>query len=135
MQGASVTAASVVGVVRDKLGRSGEAVHICVSDVSDGHTHQGFIDGRALSKDGLELLVFVVDDCFEGMKTLERHRHINNLLWEELEANQIHSLQIKAYTVKQWEAKGKPTAFRPGTACSQVEPKPLSRDDRLRSEL
>lgn len=124
---------TVVATVQEKLRRSGSAVHVCVSDVSDGHTYAGYADGRALSKDGLELLVLVVDDGFEGMNTLERHRHVNNILWEEFQSNKIHSLQIKAQTVKQWEARGRPATFRPGTACSQYTLP--EKGDRLRSEL
>lgn len=78
--------------VRDKL-RDG-SIHVCVSDVSDGHTKAGALDGRALNKDGLELLILMVSDVFVGKSTLDRHRYVNSLLWDKFEDGSIHSVQV-----------------------------------------
>ena len=48
--------------------------------------------------------VVVVSDVFEGVKLLQRHRDVNEILKEEL-AGPVHALSISAKTPSQWEKK------------------------------
>lgn len=45
--------------------------------------------------------VVIVSDQFDGIKLLERHRLVQDILSEEL-ASQIHALSIQAKTPTQW---------------------------------
>ncbi|XP_014749238.1 PREDICTED: bolA-like protein 2 [Sturnus vulgaris] len=45
--------------------------------------------------------VFVVSGIFRGLKTLQRHRLVNEALGEEL--GRIHALEQKTLTPEQWE--------------------------------
>lgn len=86
--------------------------HFCLVDVTDGHTIQGFLDGRAQKADSLELFVFVVSDKFEHVSRTKRHQMVTDLFKTEFESGDIHAMQIKAWTVKTWEMKGKPKNFK-----------------------
>lgn len=79
-----------------------------IEDVSDGHTIEGFKDGRSLTEDGRELLVLVVSDMFEGRSLVERHQLVQDCFKEDLESGNIHAIQIRAWTVKKWIKKGSP---------------------------
>ena len=54
---------------------------------------------------GAKLELTVVSDSFEGMMLLKRHREIQNHLKEKGLFDEIHALQIKAWTPSQWEKK------------------------------
>lgn len=54
---------------------------------------------------GAKLELTVVSDTFEGMPLLARHREVQNKLKEKGLFEEIHALQIKAWTGKQWETK------------------------------
>uniref|UniRef100_A0A8D2NRX1 BolA-like protein 2 n=2 Tax=Zosterops TaxID=36298 RepID=A0A8D2NRX1_ZOSLA len=45
--------------------------------------------------------VFVVSGIFRGLKTLQRHRLVNEALKEEL--GRIHALEQRTLTPEQWE--------------------------------
>ena len=45
--------------------------------------------------------VIVVSNAFEGMKPLERHRAVNELLADELQSG-VHALSIQTKTEKQY---------------------------------
>ncbi|XP_053789221.1 bolA-like protein 2 [Vidua chalybeata] len=45
----------------------------------------------------------VVSGTFRGLKTLQRHRLVNEALKEEL--GQIHALELRTLTPEQWEAE------------------------------
>ncbi|XP_077645707.1 bolA-like protein 2 isoform X2 [Lonchura striata] len=47
--------------------------------------------------------VFVVSGIFRGLKTLQRHRMVNEALKEEL--GRIHALEQRTLTPEQWEAE------------------------------
>ena len=47
----------------------------------------------------------MVSDSFDGMMLLKRHRAIQNHLKEKGLFDEIHALQIKAWTPAQWEKK------------------------------
>ena len=48
--------------------------------------------------------VTIVSTQFEGMRLLDRHRMINDLLASEL-AGPVHALAIHAYTEANWESR------------------------------
>mmetsp|Transcript_5105 Transcript_5105/g.6038 ORF Transcript_5105/g.6038 Transcript_5105/m.6038 type:complete len:95 (-) Transcript_5105:317-601(-) len=50
--------------------------HLCLVDVSDGHTVEGFKDGRAHKPDGVELFVLAVSENFVGKSPVERHQMV-----------------------------------------------------------
>lgn len=54
---------------------------------------------------GAKLELTVVSDSFDGMMLLKRHREIQNHLKEKGLFDEIHALQIKAWTPSQWEKK------------------------------
>ena len=54
---------------------------------------------------GAKLELTVVSDSFDGMMLLKRHREIQNHLKEKGLFDEIHALQIKAWTGSQWEKK------------------------------
>ena len=60
--------------------RLGPVVHLCITDCSDGHTRAGYLDGRALDPNGMELKVLIVSRAFVDMPPLERQRIVNGLL-------------------------------------------------------
>jgi len=91
---------------------------LSISDVTDGHTVEGFKDGRALSADGLEVLVLVVSSQFEKKGPLERQRMVNNVLSDDLNSGVLHSVRMRCLTPSQWEKIGKPKTFRPDAPCS-----------------
>ncbi|XP_008636788.1 PREDICTED: bolA-like protein 2 [Corvus brachyrhynchos] len=45
--------------------------------------------------------IFVVSGIFRGLKTLQRHRLVNEALGEELD--RIHALEQRTLTPEQWE--------------------------------
>ena len=54
---------------------------------------------------GAKLELTIVTDDFDGVLLLKRHREINNLMKEKGLWDELHALQINAWTGKQWEAK------------------------------
>ena len=52
---------------------------------------------------GQSFFVVVVAAEFEEMKLLERQRTVNGLI--ESEIQQVHALQLKTWTAKQWEER------------------------------
>jgi len=85
--------------------------HVCIEDVTDGHTKEGFEDGRSLTVDGRELLVMVVSSVFEGKQSIERHQLVHDCFRTELDSGKMHSIQIRAWTPTQWAKKGSPTTW------------------------
>ncbi len=45
--------------------------------------------------------VIVVSDVFEGLRLIQRHRKVNQILSEEL-AGKIHALSIHTWTEEEW---------------------------------
>jgi acid stress-induced BolA-like protein IbaG/YrbA len=82
--------------------------HLNIRDSTDGHAVAGFLDGRALDADGLDLQVLVVAQCFAGVTPLGRQRLVNDAIDSELTSGTVHSVQMRCWTPKQWEAKGMP---------------------------
>jgi len=54
---------------------------------------------------GAKLELTVVSDTFQKVPLIKRHREIQNHLKEKGFFNDIHALNIKAWTVEQWEKK------------------------------
>lgn len=95
--------------------------HLCVSDVTDGHAVAGFRDGRALAADGRELLLLVVSPGFAARSPLARQRLVNGLLDAELRSGRLHSVRMRCLTPAQWEARGRPRAFRTHEPCAMAD--------------
>lgn len=55
---------------------------------------------------GSHLGVVMVSEAFRGMKSLERHRHVNATLKEEL-SHTIHALELQLLTPEQLKATNK----------------------------
>ena len=70
-----------------------DAVECSVVDHSDGC--------------GAKLELTIVSDAFEGTPLIKRHREVQNNLKEVGLFEEIHALQIKAWTAEQWEKKKK----------------------------
>ena len=107
--------------VREMLRRLREAfepvVHYCLSDVTDGHTIEGAVDGRALVAGSREYLLLVVSDAFDKVKMVERHRRVNKIFEDYFISGQLHALQLRTWTKKQWEKKGSPKSVKHDTPC------------------
>lgn len=56
---------------------------------------------------GAKLELTIVSDAFVGIPLLKRHREVQNHLKERGLFEEIHALQIKAWTGEQWEKKKK----------------------------
>ncbi|KAL7508137.1 hypothetical protein ACHAXN_005223 [Cyclotella atomus] len=54
---------------------------------------------------GAKLELTIVSDSFEGMPLIKRHREINNLMKEKGLWEELHALQVKAWTGVQWAEK------------------------------
>uniref|UniRef100_A0A7S0JKP6 Uncharacterized protein n=1 Tax=Calcidiscus leptoporus TaxID=127549 RepID=A0A7S0JKP6_9EUKA len=90
-----------------------DPICLCVQDVSDGHAAEGVKDGRALHKDGRDILILIVSSCFEGKSPLQRQQSVNAILSGDLASGLLHSVQMRCWTITQWEKKGKPQSLQP----------------------
>ena len=68
-----------------------DAIHCSIIDLSDGC--------------GAKLELTIVSNKFDNMPLLKRHREVQNHLKEKGLFDEIHALQIKAWTGEQWEKK------------------------------
>ena len=86
---------TVLETIETKLGTL-EPLHLEVVNESGHHN----------VKPGSEshFKVVIVSPKFEGMRLLERHRVINQMLADEL-AGSVHALSIHAYTEANWEQR------------------------------
>ncbi|XP_028028379.1 bolA-like protein 2 [Bombyx mandarina] len=75
--------------LKEKLTQELDAVHVEVTDESDGC--------------GAKFSVLIVSDKFKGKPLLARHRLVNTLLQEELKT--IHAFTQKTLTVDQWKTQ------------------------------
>lgn len=58
-----------------------------------------------LVTEGSKLDLFIASDRFNGVKLLDRHRLINDIVTQAGLFEHIHALTIKAWTVEEWEKK------------------------------
>lgn len=77
------------GYLKEKLTKDLDAVHVEVTDDSDGC--------------GAKFTALIVSDKFQGKPLLARHRLVNTVLQEELKS--IHAFTQKTLTVEQWNAQ------------------------------
>ena len=84
-----------------------------LADVSDGHVAAGFADGRATNPNGREYTLLVVANGFDGMAPIERHRAVHHAINAELQTGEVHSMQMRCWTVAQWQRKGEPARWWP----------------------
>jgi BolA protein len=89
--------ATIVKQVEAKLRAVYQPTYFEIVDNSWQHAgHTGNTMG------GSHLGVVMVSATFEGMRSLERHRHVNATLKEEL-AHTIHALELQLLTPEQFE--------------------------------
>ena len=84
---------SVSAVIRQKLNRFFEPVHLEVVNESQKH--------NVPSGSESHFKITIVSGLFEGKSPVARHRMVNKVLAEEL-ANQIHALSLKLLTPAFW---------------------------------
>ncbi|XP_073845833.1 bolA-like protein 2 [Musca autumnalis] len=73
--------------LEEKLAKELEAKYVHAVDESDGC--------------GGKFSVVIVSEKFKGLKMLQKHRMVNNVLAEELK--EIHAFSQKSYTPEEWE--------------------------------
>ncbi|ALA24126.1 hypothetical protein AVI51_13940 [Piscirickettsia salmonis] len=56
-----------------------------------------FVEG-----DGRHFQVVVVGDCFVELSQVKRQQHVYSVLMDEITSGQLHAVNIKAYTLKEW---------------------------------
>ncbi|KAF8341221.1 bola protein [Cantharellus anzutake] len=76
-------------VIEETLKRSLNIIHLSITDTSSGC--------------GQNYEVLIVSDDFEGKKTLERHKLVNEILKDVVA--QLHAFSQKSLTLKQYEAQ------------------------------
>ncbi|USD64987.1 BolA family iron metabolism protein IbaG [Vibrio sp. SCSIO 43136] len=52
--------------------------------------------------EGSHYEVIAVDACFDGMNRVKKQQLIYGPLWDHIQSNEIHAIQIKAYTPAEW---------------------------------
>ncbi len=88
-----VSSQSVSQLIHDKLYQTLEPTHVEISDES--HKHGG----------AHAFVVTIVSSKFAGLSLIERHRLVNEVLQDFLDAAKggtVHALNIKAKTPEQW---------------------------------
>ncbi|MCW8109378.1 BolA/IbaG family iron-sulfur metabolism protein [Alteromonas ponticola] len=56
--------------------------------------------------------VTIVSDAFTGLRLIQRHRRVNELLSEALEGP-VHALSLHTFTSEEWEKRGESVAASP----------------------
>jgi BolA protein len=92
-----VTPGSRASLIREKLERELDAVHVAVEDLSHRHTgHEGARSGAG------HFEVVVVSPRFEGLGRVAAQRLVYAAL-AELMGPEIHALSMRAMTPGQWQ--------------------------------
>ena len=91
-------------------------LYLCYADRTDGHAIAGALDGRAVRADGRDIQLLVVSSVFEGCSPLERQHKVNEVLSPHIVQGILHSVQVRCYTLSQWEKLGRPKDI--GSPCS-----------------
>ncbi|CAI2384651.1 unnamed protein product [Moneuplotes crassus] len=58
---------------------------------------------------GAKFFCIVISEEFEGLKLLDRQRKVNDLISDEI--SEVHALELKTWTPKQWETKKEGLGF------------------------
>ncbi|OIP68544.1 MAG: BolA family transcriptional regulator [Oscillatoriales cyanobacterium CG2_30_44_21] len=53
--------------------------------------------------DGQHFSAIVVADQFEGLSMIKQHKLIYGAIQEHLDTGEIHALQLKTYSLSQWQ--------------------------------
>ena len=101
----------VTEIRRTLLAAFTPVTYVGITDVTDGHTVEGYKDGRALAAHGHELLLLLVTPVFDQVALLQRQRMIHNVLHGDLQTGHLHSIRMKCFTPAQWRQKGQPLSF------------------------
>ncbi|KAI5476509.1 hypothetical protein MNV49_007688 [Pseudohyphozyma bogoriensis] len=102
----SLARAMLEDSIREKLTTTLSPTHLKIRN--DSAAHAGHMAMKQLKAGGgsvaeTHFMVEVVSDEFEGKRSIQRHRMVNDALKEEF-ALGLHALQIKARTTKEFEA-------------------------------
>ena len=85
-----------------------EPIELNIADVSDKHKgHSGWKEGGQT-----HFHITIVSDHFIDKSKLERHKIINELLFDEIKM--IHSLSLSTKTSKESDSAGQLTSFKDG---------------------
>jgi len=101
----------VAEIRRTLLAAFTPVTYVGITDVTDGHTVEGYKDGRALAAHGHELLLLLVTPVFDQVALLQRQRMIHKVLHGDLQTGHLHSIRMKCFTPAQWMQKGQPPSF------------------------
>ena len=55
------------------------------------------------NRDGQHFSAIVVAEQFEGLSMIKQHKLVYSAIQEHLDSGAIHALQLKTYSLSQWE--------------------------------
>jgi acid stress-induced BolA-like protein IbaG/YrbA len=55
------------------------------------------------NQDGQHFAAIVVAEQFEGLSMIKQHKLVYSAIQEHLDSGAIHALQLKTYSLSQWE--------------------------------
>ena len=87
-----------------------DAAHLSIKDLSDGC--------------GSKFFLLVVSDAFDKVKLLARHRMVHAAIAAEMDG--IHAVELKTWTVAQWEKKKAAARAEEGAAACGMNPEQLA---------
>ena len=89
----------------------------------DPFTHRVYAARCFDCSEGSKLDLFIASERFVGMKLLDRHRLINDIVTQAGLYDHIHALTIKAWTPEEWDKK-KDTIPQTAAADAQLATSP-----------
>jgi len=95
---------SVQQIIEQRLSEALELVHLEIVNESGNH--------NVAPGSETHFRVTLVGEIFEGVRLIQRHRMVNDLLKEQL-AGPIHALAVHTYTRSEWDLR---------TECAPVSP-------------
>lgn len=101
---------TVQQTIEDKLASAIDLRHLEVINESSNHNVPPGSESH--------FKVILVADEFDGMKLVQRHRRINQILADEL-SNQVHALAIHSYTEPEWRARSGNAPISPPCASAR----------------
>ncbi|WP_158379680.1 BolA/IbaG family iron-sulfur metabolism protein [Candidatus Williamhamiltonella defendens] len=81
--------------IKQKLDKEFKPVYLDV--INESHLHRAPVGSESHFK------ILMVSNQFSGLKALERHRMVYDILEEEFNHSGVHALALHLYTLKEWE--------------------------------